>query len=216
MSRTFNIKISDEVIEKVPDLFVKMKVVENVTVGNTSQKLQNRKARILENWKDKNQNDLGSNPEIMAYRNLQKKFGADPKQMLPAVEGMLVRGVFKEKFPTINSAVDAANITSIECLIPIGLFDFDSIEGGIELAISHHGDEFIPLGKTSAEKLKPNTPILRDSKKIFSAVGSRDSKDTMITPNSRNLLLFSWGTNEISEEKVSEALDKCAALIQSK
>jgi DNA/RNA-binding domain of Phe-tRNA-synthetase-like protein len=216
MSRVVDVRISDEVLEKVPDLFVKTKIVEGITIESSSQKLQNRKTQILEKWKGKMQKDLDSVPEIIAYRNLQAKFGADPKQMLPAVEGMLVRGIFNKKFPTINSAVDATNIASLEGLIPVGLFDFDMIEGDIELTVSHQGDEFVPLGKSSPEKIKPNTPVLRDSNKIFSAVGSRDSKDTMITPNSRNLLLFSWGTSEISEEKVSEVLDKCADLIRLK
>jgi len=210
-----NISINNEVLQKVPDLFVKTKIVGDVSVGVTSQQIEERKNQILEKWKGKSESDLDAIPEIIAYRHLQERFGSDPKKMLSAVEGMLSRGILKGKFPTINSAVDAANITSIENQIPIGIFDMDKLEGEIELHLAHQGDEFIPIGGNSPEKLKPNAPILKDSKKIFSAVGVRDSKDTMITPASKNLLLFSWGTSEVDEKKVSEVLDKCASLIQS-
>jgi len=210
-----NISINNEVLEKVPDLFVKTKVVRNVSVGKPPQELQDKKNQLLEKWKGKSESDLNSIPEIIAYRHLQEKLGSDPKEMFPAVESMLVRGILRGKFPTINSAVDAANITSAENLIPIGLFDLDRIEGTVELKLALQGDEFIPLGKNIPEKLKPNTPILKDSKKIFSAVGVRDSKDTMTTSASRNLLLFSWGTSEVDKEKVVEVLDECASLIQS-
>jgi DNA/RNA-binding domain of Phe-tRNA-synthetase-like protein len=215
MIETLTISINNEVLEKVPDLFVKTKVVRNVSVGKSPQELQERKNQLLEKWKGKSESDLESIPEIIGYRHLQEKLGSDPKKILPAVEGMLLRGILKGRFPTVNSAVDAANFTSVENLIPIGLFDLDRIEGGVELRLARQGDEFIPLGKDSPEKLKPNTPILKDSKKIFSAVGVRDSKDTMVTPASRNLLLFSWGTSEVDEEKVVEVLRKCASLIQS-
>ncbi len=212
---TLDVSINNEVLRKVPDLFAKTRIVRNISVRNTPPELQDRKNRILERWKGKSESDLESIPEIVAYRRLQEMLGSDPREILPAVEGMLVRGVLKGKFPTVNSAVDSANIISIENLVPIGLFDLDRIEGDVELRLAHSGDEFIPIGKSSPEKLKMNTPILRDSKKIFSAVGARDSKDTMITPASKNLLLFSWGTSEVGQEKVIEVLDKCASLIQS-
>ena len=215
MVETLKVSISNEAAQKVPDLFVKTRIVRDVSVGNTPRELQARKNQILEKWRGKNESDLESIPEIIAYRHLQQRLGSDPKQTLPAVEGMIAKGILRGKFPTINSGVDAANITSVENLIPIGLFDLDRIEGTVELTLAHKGDEFIPLGKNSPERLNPGIPVLKDSKKIFSAVGVRDSKDTMITPASKNLLLFSWGTNEVDEEKVSEVLDKCASLIQS-
>jgi len=161
------VSTNDEVVQKLPDLFVKTRIVRDVSVGNTPQELQGRKNQILEEWKGKSESDLESIPEIIAYRRLQEKLGSDPKQILPAVEGILVRGILKGRFPTVNSAADAANIISVENLIPIGLFDLDKIEGDVELKLAHQGDEFVPIGKSGPDKLKPNTPILKDSKKDF-------------------------------------------------
>ena len=118
---TLDVSINNEVLRKVPDLFAKTRIIRNISVRNTPPELQDRKNRILERWKGKSESDLESIPEIVAYRRLQEMLGSDPREILPAVEGMLVRGVLKGKFPTVNSAVDSANIISIENLVPIGL-----------------------------------------------------------------------------------------------
>lgn len=207
------ISISNELLEKVPGLFVKTKILENVSVKLTSQMLQEKKAELIKKWEGKTAKDLDSIEQIKIYRKLQSKFGQDPKVQLPAVENMLVRGILQGKFPTINSAVDSANITSIENLTPIGLFDFDRINGKVHLRLAKQGDEFIPIGKTKPEKIKAGSPVLSDSEKIFSAIGIRDSESTKITLSSKNILMLSWGASESSAQKVSDVLEKCSSLI---
>jgi DNA/RNA-binding domain of Phe-tRNA-synthetase-like protein len=128
---------------------------------------------------------------------------------------MLVRGILQGKFPTINSAVDSANIISIENLVPIGLFDFDRIKGEVHLRLAKEGEEFIPIGKTKPEKIRTGSPVLSDSEKIFSVIGIRDSEATKITLSSKRLLILSWGTSETSEQKVSDVLEKCNSLIST-
>jgi DNA/RNA-binding domain of Phe-tRNA-synthetase-like protein len=208
------ISISNELLEKVPGLFVKTKILENVSVKLTPQILQEKKAELIKKWEGKTAKDLDSIEQIISYRNLQSKFGQDPKIQLPAVENMLVRGILQGKFPTINSAVDSANIISIENLIPIGLFDFDKITGGIELRLAGETDQFIPIGKTKPEKIKAGLPVLSDSEKIFSAIGVRDSEATKIMSSSKRLLILSWGIGSINEQKIEQVLEKASLLIK--
>jgi DNA/RNA-binding domain of Phe-tRNA-synthetase-like protein len=208
------ISISNELLERVPGLFVKTKILENVSVKLTPQILQEKKAELIKKWEGKTAKDLDSIEQIISYRNLQSKFGQDPKIQLPAVENMLVRGILQGKFPTINSAVDSANIISIENLIPIGLFDFDKITGGIELRLAGETDQFIPIGKTKPEKIKAGLPVLSDSEKIFSAIGVRDSEATKIMSSSKRLLILSWGIGSINEQKIEQVLEKASLLIK--
>jgi DNA/RNA-binding domain of Phe-tRNA-synthetase-like protein len=193
---------------------VKTKILENVSVKLTPQILQEKKAELIKKWEGKTAKDLDSIEQIISYRNLQSKFGQDPKIQLPAVENMLVRGILQGKFPTINSAVDSANIISIENLIPIGLFDFDKITGGIELRLAGETDQFIPIGKTKPEKIKAGLPVLSDSEKIFSAIGVRDSEATKIMSSSKRLLILSWGIGSINEQKIEQVLEKASLLIK--
>jgi DNA/RNA-binding domain of Phe-tRNA-synthetase-like protein len=206
------ITISDTVYGKSPTLFVETRVIRDVYISFASPEIEERKRGIIAQWTNVTDEQLESNPLITAYRELQRQLGGDT-QMLPAVEGLLARGILKGRFPKVNSVVDAANIVSVKHLIPIGLFDFDKINGDVELTLAVSGDQFIPIGKDKLVKLSPGTPILKDAEGIFSAVGSRDSQRTMITGDTRNVLAFSWGIEGIDTALVSLVLDECVAEI---
>jgi len=167
---------------------------------------------VIAQWANVTEEQLASNSLLAAYRELKKQLSGDT-QMLPALEGLLTRAILKGRFPQVNSVVDMANIVSIKHLVPIGLFDFDKIQGNVELTLALPGDQFIPIGKDKLVRLSPGTPILKDAEGIFSAVGSRDSQRTMITGGTRNVLAFSWGIEGIDSALVSLVLDECAAEI---
>jgi len=212
MEDSLGIIISDLIRSKAPTLFVKTCIVRDVYVSPPSPTIEERKQGTIARWAKPTEVQVESHPLIMVYRELQKQLGGDP-QMLPAVESLIVRGILKHRFPTVNSVVDVANLVSIKHLVPIGLFDLDKINGNLELTLAGSGDQFIPIGKEKPVKLLQGTPILKDSDGIFSAVGSRDSKRTMITNATRNVLVFSWGIEGVDPALVSQVLDECAVEI---
>jgi DNA/RNA-binding domain of Phe-tRNA-synthetase-like protein len=212
MEDSLRIIISGLIRNKAPTLFVKSRMVRDVHVSPPPLTLEERKKETIARWTKDPGVRLETYPLIMVYRELQKQLGGDP-QMLPAVESLLVRGILKHRFPTVSSVVDAANLVSIKHLVPIGLFDLDKITGELELTLSAPGDQFIPIGKDKSVKLVPETPILKDVDGVFSAVGSRDSKRTMITGATRNVLVFSWGIEGVDPALVSQVLEECATEI---
>ena len=212
MEDRINIEINKTVLTRVPKLFVRIKILKNVIVSTrTNSALEQQKQKIIDRWRNSKECDLDSSPLIIAYRELNKRLGGDPNRNLPAVEGMITRGILKGNFPAINSAVDSANIISINNLIPIGLFDFDKIVGNIELTLSENREEFTPIGsKDKPIKLPDRTPVLKDNAGIFSAVGIRDSERTKISTSTINILAFSWGTENIDSLLISSVLDQLA------
>jgi DNA/RNA-binding domain of Phe-tRNA-synthetase-like protein len=205
---------SPQVLSKTPNLVVVTTVIQGVRVGETSSALQAEKDAIVVQWQEKQASDLDSVSQIQEYRNLQQQLYPSGSDLLPAVEGMLTRGILKGKFPTINSVVDAGNIVSLTHLVPIGLFDADKITGVITLDLSVAGDVIIPIGKDSPIDIAEGTPILRDEEKIFSLVGVRDSKATMITSTTANILVFSWGLDQSRRQIITQALQAFKEKIQ--
>ena len=203
------VSISDAVRSKAPALFVKTRIIREVYTSFTSPDVEERKRQIIAQWAKVTEEQVAAHPLIVAYQELHRQLGGNPK-MLPAVEGLLRRGVLKGRFPTVNSVVDAANVVSVKYLVPIGLFDLDQIDGKVQLTLSVSGDRFVPIGKDKPVTLSPGTPVLKDGEGIFSAVGSRDSKRTMITGSTENVLAFSWGIEGVDPTLVSSALDECA------
>jgi DNA/RNA-binding domain of Phe-tRNA-synthetase-like protein len=212
MEDSLGIIVSDLIRSKAPTLFVKTRIVRGVHVSPPPPALEERKQETIARWAKDQELPPETHPLIMVYRELHKQLGGDP-QMLPAVESLLVRGILKRRFPTVNSVVDAANLVSIKHLLPIGLFDLDKITGDIELTLAAAGDHLLPIGKDKPVKLVPGTPILKDADGIFSAVGSRDSKRTMVTYATRNVLAFSWGIEGVEPALVSQGLDECVGEI---
>src|SRR3989339_41853 len=169
--------ISNEIKEKIPDLFVVTKEVHDIVISAASSSLQKKKEQLLSQYQGQDFSILDNISELLTYRKLQEKFGFDPAKNPSAVEAMYVRGIFKNRFPTINTAVDAANIVSVETFIPIGLFDADQILGDITFRLAEDGDKYTPIGGQSGlEKIKKGSPILEDLEKVFSVIGNRDSQ----------------------------------------
>lgn len=209
MEHSVPITMSDTVRAKAPTLFLKTRIIRDVYVTPRSADLEEQKTVLIREWARTTEEQIDAHPLIIVYRELGRQLGSDPK-LVPAVEGLYKRGILQGRFPTVNAVVDAANLVSARHFIPIGLFDFDKIEGAIELASAAASDAFIPIGKEKPVVLMSDTPILRDAQGIFSAIGTRDSKRTMIIPESQNLLAVSWGIEGVDPALVDAVLDECA------
>lgn len=210
------IAIDEAVRSRVPTLFLETRVVRGVRFEEGSGATEERIAALAAKWAGKVGEQLNSQPRIAAYRELTRRLGADPNEMMPAAEALLKRGLLRARFPRINSVVDAGNVVSVKYLVPIGLFDLDRIVGEVELALAGDGERMVPIGKGKPVKLQPGTPVLRDAEGVFSAVGSRDSARTMITARTDGVLVFSWGMSGVELALVSSALDECVEAIPKK
>jgi DNA/RNA-binding domain of Phe-tRNA-synthetase-like protein len=213
MEQDTEIQIDNAVLRKAPTLFVKTCTIQGVSLVDESKDIQECKEKIITKWRYVRDEDLDSNPLIRIYRKLQKQLSEDSK-MIHAVEGMLKRSLMKGKFPKVNSIVDIANIYSLKYLIPIGLFDLDKIAGEMNLVLSVQGDQFLPIGKNEPVLLTPGTPVLKDTEGIFSTVGSRDSKRTMVLNSTKNILIFSWGIEGVDPDFVYWVLKSYAEKIR--
>lgn len=198
--------IADEVCARVPELFVETVTADGLRASQDAPWLDGAVADLLAEWTGRTLADL---PEILAYRELARRFGVSA---VPAVENVAARYLTKGKFPRINSLVDAANVASLRNLIPIGLFDLGAIAGDVTLGIARPGDAIVPLGKTKSEAVPDGFPVLRDEEKIISIVGVRDSAHTMIVPSTTAVLAFSWGIESVPRGQVSATLAQCIEL----
>ena len=123
---------------------------------------------------------LKEDPIIRAYRDFFWRIGIDPTKVRPASEALVRRGL-RGSFPRINPVVDAGNIASAYTMVPIGMYDLDSVEPPFKITLSRGGEVFRPIGGRD-EVLGKNIPILIDSKGIVMHIyPHRDSRDTCIS-----------------------------------
>ncbi len=90
----------------------------------------------------------------------------------------------------ISNAVDASNFTLLGMGHPTHAFDLDKLEGGIIVRLAHKGER-LKLLDGSEHILEPDDLVVADHKKALALAGVMGGYDSMITPETKNILVES-------------------------
>jgi phenylalanyl-tRNA synthetase beta chain len=90
----------------------------------------------------------------------------------------------------ISNAVDASNFTLLGMGHPTHAFDLDKIEGGIVVRLARQGERIKLLDGTE-RTLEADDLVIADERKPLSLAGVMGGWDSMITPETKNILVES-------------------------
>ncbi|QHN02434.1 phenylalanine--tRNA ligase subunit beta [Granulicella sp. WH15] len=90
----------------------------------------------------------------------------------------------------ISNAVDATNFTLLGMGQPTHAFDLDKIEGGIVVRLAHAGEQLRLLDGTT-RTLTAEDLVIADEKKALSLAGVMGGWDSMITAETKNIVVES-------------------------
>jgi phenylalanyl-tRNA synthetase beta chain len=88
----------------------------------------------------------------------------------------------------ISNAVDASNFALMGMGHPTHAFDLDKIEGGIVVRLAHKGEK-LKLLDGSERTLEADDLVVADEKKALGLAGVMGGWDSMITPETKNILV---------------------------
>ena len=88
----------------------------------------------------------------------------------------------------ISNAVDASNFVLLGMGHPTHAFDLDKIEGGIVVRLARQGEKLRLLDGTE-RTLEADDLVVADEKKALALAGVMGGWDSMITPETRNILV---------------------------
>jgi phenylalanyl-tRNA synthetase beta chain len=88
----------------------------------------------------------------------------------------------------ISNAVDASNFVLLGMGHPTHAFDLDQIEGGIVVRLAHQGEK-LKLLDGSDRTLEADDLIVADHRKALALAGVMGGHHSMITPDTRNILV---------------------------
>lgn len=205
--------ISDEIVQSYPALRIGCVVARNIDNTGRSDDIENLKyERALSFGKSYSLETLLEHPHIRTWRETYKSFGSNPKKYPPTIEALTRRVLKKGEFPTISKAVDLYLVAEIQCLLPVGGYDLDKIDGDIFLRKSIGDEKFIPLGADAEEFTYPGEIIYADSNKILTRRWNyKDCDFSKITESSRNIALF---TEAVSKDIPGSSLQEIGFLIK--
>jgi DNA/RNA-binding domain of Phe-tRNA-synthetase-like protein len=199
-------------------VFVSYAVVRGVRVSETpgfvDEMLRVEEERVRSVIGDASR--LTENPIVQAYRRFMWRLGIDPTKVRPSSEALARRVLHGGSIPRINSIVDIGNLVSLKTLIPIGLYDLDTVSPPLVLKLSEGYEEFAPIGSQGVERLRRGLPIIVDSRGLVIHIyPHRDSRYSMITVNTRNMLVVSCGVPGVPRALVTEATESVVKLVKS-
>ncbi len=137
-----------------------------------------------------NEESIRQVPGISAGKQAYRQLGKDPNRYRLSAEALMRRVAKGKELYSISAAVDALNLVSLSTGITIGGFDAAKVSGHVELGIGRPGEEFMAIGRGPLNV--ENLPVYRDS---VGAIGNptSDSERTMITPDTREVLMLITG-----------------------
>jgi len=92
-------------------------------------------------------------PIFRTYRDFFWEIDIDPTKTRPASEALVRRVLQGKTLPTINTLVDAYNLASLTSGIPLAAFDYQSLEGELEMRFARKGEEFLGIGMDGPKSL---------------------------------------------------------------
>ena len=154
-------------------------------------------------------NNIKEDPIIAKYRKFYwNQLNLDPTKIRPSSEALIRRILKNQKIPKISSFVDSYNWASADSLIPMGAYDIETFEYPIIIRLTKENEKFTPIGK-EVKILPPNTLVISDkNEKILSQYPYRDAKFSMVTKNSRNIILIACRVPGISKNQLFSALTR--------
>lgn len=153
-------------------------------------------------------------PEVIAYQEILRKVGVNPKRERPSVERLLTFALERGSLPAINTLVDAYNLVSIRSLCSLGAHDLDRITLPLALRMLTGSECFIPLGSDKEVAVSAKEFGYVDAAaRVLCRLDVLQADFSKVTPVTTNALLIIEGTTVHSAETLRKAFEDAIALI---
>lgn len=154
-------------------------------------------------------------PVACRYYDLYRQLGIDSGP--PSAANLLIRYAIgsgaTKTIRSIHPAVDAGNVAQVEMLVPVAVFDGDSIEGEMLLDLARPGETLLAFGYEHPEPLKEGRLVLRDERKVLSEFCYRDGKAQAVTPHTRRLKIIGCRVRGVPEDHVRQTVERVLMLL---
>jgi DNA/RNA-binding domain of Phe-tRNA-synthetase-like protein len=152
--------------------------------------------------------------DIVPYRDAFHRLGINPNKFPSSIEAMVSRIAKGGSVPSINPAVDLANISGLNHVVPVGVHDLDRCSGTIEVRMAREGDIFTPFGTTISEAVDTREPVYADSQEIRTRRWIwRQGEYSKATAASANLFYPIDGLRGANEQQILQARSELAAML---
>ncbi|MDG6223697.1 MAG: hypothetical protein IAX21_09305 [Candidatus Bathyarchaeota archaeon] len=200
------IRIDSEIKTRFPDLTALVVHIDGVSIQKQKSELENFKLEVIKQInQDFDLETVKDHPTFRAYRDFFWTIKIDPTKNRPASEALTRRILAKKPIPCINTLVDSYNLASITSQIPLATFDSDKLEGEIFMRFAKKGEQILGIGMKKPMELQGEEIVVSDKKKLIAVYPYRDSDNTKVTEQTKNVTIVVCGVPKISIESLEKA-----------
>lgn len=173
---------------------------------------RDEQARVKDTLGDQPLSDI---PSLAAWRRAFSSFGVKPTQYRNAAEALLRRLTKKGDIPSINLAVDIANLVSIRHRLPVAVFDQRATTGSTTVRYATGTENFTDLGADTVTHPEAGEVIFVDEANQVSARRWcwRQSDQSATRHETEEAIVTVEGQHEDAEEDVESALGDLLELL---
>ena len=159
---------------------------------------------------------LADLPSLAAWRRVFSGFGVSPTQYRSAAEALLRRLTKRGDIPSINLAVDLANLISVRYRLPVAVFDQAPVRGGTVVRFADGTERFTDLGSGVTGPPAVGEVIFVDDDGQVSARRWcwRQSLESAATPTTTEVLITIEGHHDGAGEAVAAATADLVELLE--
>jgi len=191
---------------KIPDLKIATTMLTVERVEGKNPELEALRKTVINGVRSRYSLETVKDVKIFrCYRDFFWKLGIDPTKVRPASEALIRRILQTGSIPTINTAVDAINIASIQTEVVVDAFDAQKLTGKAEIRFASKGERFLGIGMKNESILQGREIIVSDGDGPIAIYPHRDGERTKITQVTRDILTISCGVPGIDYEKLFDA-----------
>lgn len=206
--------IDKTLAQKYSSMNIGIAIIKEVTIQKNNDQLDKETAEFLKSQENLTTEILGTYPEVKSYRRLYKETGTDWHSRRPSPEALLRRIALKKGLYKINTCVDAYNLVVMKQRVSSGAFDLDKISFPTVLRFPKPGEEILLLGDDKPTKYETSEVAYFDQNGGYNIdFNYRDSQQTAVTEQTKNLLINIDGVYDITREMVERTLQETIDII---
>ncbi len=157
---------------------------------------------------------IAQQPQILAWREAYRLFGAKPSEFRSSNEAMVRRVLNGNELPTINRLVDIGNMVSLMSLVPVGGHSLDRVTGNLELRPATGDENFVAMGSDTLEHPEPGEIIFVEGKTVLTRRWTwRQANHTLTLPETTSIEFNVDGLPPLSRDRIEQICQDVANLV---
>ncbi|ATB33460.1 hypothetical protein MEBOL_006958 [Melittangium boletus DSM 14713] len=188
-----HLRVSEEMTQRFPDLRISFVTIQGMDNTGDSEGLaaELRAAEADFRARVPDEEKLGEDARIRAWREAYQAFKVNPKKFKPSAEALLRRVVKGSQVPWISKAVNAYLLAELFYLLPVGGYDLRGVQGDVVLRLSPGSEPFRAIGASEEEHTDAGEVVYADDAKVLTRRWNfRDCDAAKVETASRDIALF--------------------------